>query len=363
MSIQAWSWRNGPFLGAADAGPAVHQEFLFKLALQLRRILLLRWLFGLRSDHVKRFRMIGGGFGGGSHGAVDMLMDGTSRRIAHIFLMIQHEGGLGHRKDDQIRPRVDGPGGSCQTSPAKLAGNRSSILFLMLRLNLPKPIVAHARLVEDEGRLLSVASHGNMIADHTLNRLSFQDPHPVQFSKVADHDQEANVVIEGADHATPHLQGDVHSATCGQNFGHVLSDPTAFFSPRVDNFQSMRQLWLPFDLNAPIPRPNPACVLLWHLEARVPHLQRSTDSLFHDDVQRLARNDLQDASNHIQAIAVVPEASRLPFQWHTGQLIAPRLQAVDLAIFGLFGQLLKDLVVGTFLRRPGIIQGGSVTNT
>ena len=29
--------------------------------------------------------------------------------------------------------------------------------------------------------------------------------------------------------------------------------------------------------------------LLWYLEARVPHLQRSTDSLFHDDVQRLGR--------------------------------------------------------------------------
>mmetsp|Transcript_11647 Transcript_11647/g.25589 ORF Transcript_11647/g.25589 Transcript_11647/m.25589 type:complete len:364 (-) Transcript_11647:691-1782(-) len=363
MSIQAWSWRDGPFLGAADAGPAIHQELLFKLALQLRRILLLRWLFRLGSDHVEAFGMIGGGFGGGSHGAIDILMDGTSRRVAHIFFMIQDEGGLGHRKDDQIRPGVDGPRGSSQTSPAKLSRNRASILFLMLRLNLPKPIVAHTRLVKHEGRLLSIASHGNVIANHHLHRLSFQDSNPVQFSEVAKHDQKANVVIEGADHATPHLQGNVHSATCGQHFCHVPSNPAAFFSPGVDHFQSMRQLGLPFDLHTSIPGPDSACVLLWYLEARVPHLQRSTDSLFHDDVQRLARYNLQDASNHIQAVAVVPEASRLPFQWHTSQLIAPRLQVADLAIFGLFGQLLKDFVVSTFLRRPGIIQGGSIADT
>ena len=26
MSIQAWSWRNGPFLGAADAGPGTAKK-------------------------------------------------------------------------------------------------------------------------------------------------------------------------------------------------------------------------------------------------------------------------------------------------------------------------------------------------
>lgn len=54
-------------------------------------------------------------------------------------------------------------------------------------------------------------------AQHHLHRLFFEDLHTIQLSEVAEHDQKAQVVIEGAHHSSSHLQGHIHSAACRQH--------------------------------------------------------------------------------------------------------------------------------------------------
>eukprot|EP00438_Fugacium_kawagutii_P016993 Skav232623 [mRNA] locus=scaffold12:39480:40346:- [translate_table: standard] len=138
-----------------------------------------------------------------------------------------------------------------------------------------------------------------MIADHHLNRLLLEHSHSIQFSEVSEHDEKPQIIVERAHHASSHLQGHIHSAPCRQHLGAVLAHPATCSSRWINYFKAMRQLRLSVDFNGSVPWPNAPSVLLGHLEASVSHLQRATDALFHDDVQRLARYDFKDTSKNV----------------------------------------------------------------
>mmetsp|Transcript_40029 Transcript_40029/g.95595 ORF Transcript_40029/g.95595 Transcript_40029/m.95595 type:complete len:235 (-) Transcript_40029:1226-1930(-) len=231
MPVQARPGRNGALLGPAHAGPPIHQELLLELPVELGLVLFL--FGGLGSHHIETLWSVGCGFRGSSHRAIDVLVDSTSSCISDILLVIQDESRLGHREDDEIRPGVDGPGRSCQPSPTVLPRTGTSILLRVGSLYLAQTVVAHARLVEDEDRLLPVASYRDVVANHQLHRLALQDTNSIKLAKVSQHHQKPEVVIERADHAPSHHQGDVNGATGRQHFGDVVSNPSAVVSTRV----------------------------------------------------------------------------------------------------------------------------------
>mmetsp|Transcript_45663 Transcript_45663/g.74172 ORF Transcript_45663/g.74172 Transcript_45663/m.74172 type:complete len:257 (+) Transcript_45663:1384-2154(+) len=124
----------------------------------------------------------------------------------------------------------------------------------------------------------------------------------------------------------------------------------------------MSHLWIAFDFHALVPWPNSMCVLLRHAKLCVPHLQRTTNALFDDDVQRLPRHNFEHPAHHIETVAVVPISPRLALQRDLCQCVAPLLQIDELAALCFFGELFVNLVVGALGRRPWIIQGRAVAD-
>mmetsp|Transcript_146262 Transcript_146262/g.469124 ORF Transcript_146262/g.469124 Transcript_146262/m.469124 type:complete len:360 (-) Transcript_146262:680-1759(-) len=289
-------------------------------------------------------------------------MHGPSARIAQVLLVVQHEGGLRHREHDEVRAGVDGPGWAGEPSPPILTGARALVLLRVSCLDLPQEVVAHACFVENEHRLLAIARGGDVVGDHQLHRFPFEDADTIHLAKVPEHHQEAQIVVEGADHATPHDQRHVNRAPCGQHLGDIGANPAALLTAFVDDLELMCQVRLALDLHALVPRADPVRLVLGNREVRVPHLEGAADALLQRNIEGLAKYHLHHSAEDIEAVAVIPEMPWLPFEWHFRKSVAPVLQVRDGAGFGFLAKLLVDLVVGPLLWRPRIVKSGSIAD-
>mmetsp|Transcript_65734 Transcript_65734/g.189518 ORF Transcript_65734/g.189518 Transcript_65734/m.189518 type:complete len:513 (-) Transcript_65734:523-2061(-) len=359
MSVEPRARQDRALLRRLAARELRRSELLFELLVQGR--LVLHNLPG-GPDNIETLRRVRSGLCRRRHAAVDVLVDRPPRRIPQILLVVKDKGCLGHGKHDQVRPGINGPSGARQTSPTVLAGARALILLRMLRLDLPQATVANPWFVEDEDSLLPVTGSWNMVADHLLDRLLFQDTDSVELAEIPDHEEKAEVIVESAHHAAFDLEGHLHGPAAGEHFGGAVADPAALLAALVDDLQGVRQVRLAIDLCALVPSTEAVCLLLRHPESGVAHFQRPADALLDDDIEGFLGNHLQNPPEDVQAVAVIPEVARLPLQGDLGQEVAPLLEVVQGAVPGLFAQLLVDFVVRPLAGRPWVAESRAVAD-
>mmetsp|Transcript_80616 Transcript_80616/g.218317 ORF Transcript_80616/g.218317 Transcript_80616/m.218317 type:complete len:392 (-) Transcript_80616:1201-2376(-) len=160
-------------------------------------------------------------------GPEDPRVDGPAGTVPEVLLVVQLQGRLGHREDDEIQSGVDGPSWPAQTSPAELRAHRpgrqagvSRVAHLLevLHLDLSEHAVALPLLVEDPGRAalaprIPFGACRNLVGDHGLHRLPAKYLDTVQAPHVPNHQQETQVVLKCRDHASLDRERCLNSTT------------------------------------------------------------------------------------------------------------------------------------------------------
>ena len=135
-----------------------------------------------------------------------------------------------------------------------------------------------------------------MIAGHLRDAYRRQQALTVQRAAVQEHLQQTQIVGHGADQAGRAL---LERRVLGNRDVHVglLAQRSAFAGCLIDPRQTVHLL-----------RRNEEC--------RVRHAQRCQHLVPQVNVERLARDDLDDAPEHGGGFAVDPHAARVAHQWH-----------------------------------------------
>mmetsp|Transcript_35174 Transcript_35174/g.98776 ORF Transcript_35174/g.98776 Transcript_35174/m.98776 type:complete len:269 (-) Transcript_35174:1486-2292(-) len=138
VPIQARPGVDRALLGAPDTHLRVGRVLLKKLLVHGDLLLHVAGLLGLlRPDDVEALGRVGGGLRRPRDTPEDVLVDRPAGRVAEVLLVVEDEGRLGHRKDDEVGAGVDRPRGAGQAPPAVLPRVRAPVLLGVLPLDLP----------------------------------------------------------------------------------------------------------------------------------------------------------------------------------------------------------------------------------
>mmetsp|Transcript_40966 Transcript_40966/g.73669 ORF Transcript_40966/g.73669 Transcript_40966/m.73669 type:complete len:346 (-) Transcript_40966:1206-2243(-) len=266
----------------------------------------------------------------------DSTMNGSASAKSEILLMIKLQGCLCHRQHDDILTRINREGRAAKASPAVLSAGGSrcqrsvglspalelalllpGLLLVMLHLDLPKEVVPLTLLVKHPCSPTSSSSR-HLVADHCLHGLPPEDAHSVELAKVAEHEQEAEVVPESGHHATLDGQGNLNRASARQDLGYVVANIAAVLASLVQDLEvvSATRCNLLVALfihwrSLTVEGAKSVRFLRRHVEPSVGHTQRTAHLLLNSFVQGLPGDDLQNSSQHIGSEGILPVAARI----------------------------------------------------